>query len=74
LRLLRDIANDPQTTVISAEHNWFDQGVALYSVRLDKQWPLTDCISFVIMQSMGITEALTGDSEFVQAGFRKLMD
>jgi predicted nucleic acid-binding protein len=73
VRLLQSLANDPQTTVIPAEQKWFDRGVALFGARLDKKWSLTDCISFVAMQEMGLTEALTGDGDFVQAGFRKLM-
>jgi predicted nucleic acid-binding protein len=73
VQLLRDIASDPLTTVVPAEQKWFDQGAALYAARLDKKWSLTDCISFVVMQAMGLTDALTGDGDFVQAGFRKLM-
>jgi predicted nucleic acid-binding protein len=73
LNLLKDIANDALTTVVPAEQKWFDRGVALYAARPDKKWPLTDCISFTVMQDFGLTEALTADSEFVQAGFRILM-
>jgi hypothetical protein len=35
---------------------------------------LTDCISFVVMKDAGMTEALTGDHHFAQAGFRALLD
>ncbi|MFL5244516.1 MAG: type II toxin-antitoxin system VapC family toxin [Gemmataceae bacterium] len=71
--LMQDIANDPQTSVIPAEQKWFERGFALFAKRLDKKWSLTDCISFVVMQDRGLTDALTGDGDFVQAGFRKLM-
>ena len=30
---------------------------------------MTDCISFIVMGDEGITEALTTDSHFEQAGF-----
>jgi uncharacterized protein len=45
----------------------------LYSERDDKQWSLTDCISFVVMQENGLTAALTSDKHFIQAGFRALL-
>ena len=32
-----------------------------------------DCISFVVMQDEGLTEALTGDGHFEQAGFKALL-
>jgi len=45
----------------------------MYQRRPDKNWSLTDCISFVVMQDHGITEALTGDHHFEQAGFVALL-
>jgi len=45
----------------------------LYQNRPDKNWSLTDCISFVVMQEHGITEALTADRHFEQAGFVPLL-
>jgi hypothetical protein len=34
---------------------------------------MTDCISFVVMNEAGLTEALTADHHFEQAGFTILM-
>jgi uncharacterized protein len=48
-------------------------GFRLFASRPDKEWSLTDCISFVVMQRDGITEALTGDKHFEQAGFVALL-
>ena len=73
VRLLDALANDAETTVVPAEQKWFDLGAALYAARPDKKWSLTDCISFILMQEMGLAEALTGDGDFIQAGFRILM-
>jgi len=41
----------------------------LYKRRANMSWSLTDCTSFVIMEQMGISEALTPDRHFEQAGF-----
>ena len=51
----------------------FAQAFALYRTRADKEWGLTDCVSFVVMQERGITDALTFDKHFVQAGFQALL-
>lgn len=59
--------------VIPADRAQFDAGLRFYSERSDKEWSLTDCISFVIMQERNMTEALTGDHHFEQAGFRVLL-
>lgn len=45
----------------------------LYTQRPDKDWSLTDCISFVVMKQHGLTEALTADRHFEQAGFKALL-
>jgi predicted nucleic acid-binding protein len=68
-----DWRDDDQLTVVNASHDWFERGLDLYCRRPDKEWSLTDCISFVVMQEHGVTEALTGDRHFVQAGFSVLL-
>jgi predicted nucleic acid-binding protein len=51
----------------------FDKGFALYRGHADKQWGLVDCISFMEMRERGMTDALTFDQHFTQAGFSALM-
>jgi len=51
----------------------FQRGLKLYDERPDKEWSLTDCISFVVMKDEGISDALTGDQHFEQAGFIPLL-
>jgi hypothetical protein len=50
-----------------------DSALELYHARPDKSWSLTDCLSFVVMERRQLTEALTTDRHFEQAGFRALM-
>ena len=45
----------------------------LFENRLDKEWSLVDCASFVVMQQRGLTDALTTDHHFEQAGFIQLL-
>jgi predicted nucleic acid-binding protein len=59
--------------IVETSGKLFRTGVAFYSRRPDKDWSLTDCISFVVMRDRGITEALTGDHHFEQAGFKALL-
>lgn len=70
---IEDLQNDPDIEVVSVSSELFDRATHLYSSRMDKEWGLTDCISFVVMQDMGITDALTTDYHFRQAGFRALL-
>jgi predicted nucleic acid-binding protein len=70
MKLLRD---NPLIRVVEPSAELFAAGVAFYAERPDKDWPLTDCISFVVMEREGIREALTGDRHFEQAGFVALL-
>jgi predicted nucleic acid-binding protein len=45
----------------------------LLKQRLDKNWSLVDATSFIIMQQLEITNALTSDHHFDQAGFVRLL-
>jgi len=49
------------------------RGLALYRARTDKDWGLTDSVSFVLMKQEGISEALTADVHFRQAGFAAIL-
>jgi len=55
--------------VIETGGRLFEKGLEFYEKHSDKTWSLVDCISFVVMQENGITEALTFDGDFTQAGF-----
>lgn len=50
-----------------------ERGLELFRERKDKEWSLTDCISFVLMKRRGILQALTADHHFEQAGFVRLL-
>ena len=73
LRILDDLHADPTCTVVALGHALHEQGIELYRARPDKDWSLTDCISFLVMEQRGLTDALTADHHFEQAGFRILL-
>jgi predicted nucleic acid-binding protein len=44
----------------------------MLSKRSDKMWSLTDCLSFLTMETLGIHRAFAFDSDFREAGFELL--
>lgn len=62
-----------KTTIVWPSRYQFDSGVELFRNRPDKEWSLTDCISFQTMVKRNIREAITGDHHFEQAGFIALL-
>ena len=71
--LHRSFVNHPRVKIILADTHLFRRGVDFFEQRQDKEWSLTDCISFLVMRDEGITQALTGDRHFEQAGFNALL-
>jgi uncharacterized protein len=71
---VRFIATQPNKfRIVEVDDILYNRGLDLYESRPDKDWGLTDCISFIVMRENGLTDALTSDQHFVQAGFRALM-
>jgi len=58
--------------LVHVDEELFDEAWALFQKHKDKKYSLTDCVSFQLMKRLAITEALTFDKHFVQAGFVKL--
>jgi predicted nucleic acid-binding protein len=67
------LKTNPITTIIPCDSIWFQRGLDRFASRLDKEWSLTDCISFVVIEENGLTEVLTEDHHFEQAGFTILL-
>jgi predicted nucleic acid-binding protein len=64
---------DPAVTIVPSSTSLIIGGLDLYARRPDKDWSLTDCISFAVMEHRGLIEALTADHRFEQAGFIALL-
>src|SRR5258708_5893066 len=70
--LSRALIRHPRVKITPADTRLFQRGVDFFEQRPDKEWSLTDCLSFVVMRDEGITQALTGDKHFEQPGFTPL--
>src|SRR5262245_36390036 len=68
IQLMSDIRHDPGVVVITIDSTIESNGWTLWESRPDKDWTLTDCMSFQVMHQHGFQEAITGDHHFEQAG------
>lgn len=73
VKLIDGLRSVPNLKIIEANSALLSEGWHLYCSRLDKDWSLTDCISFAVMQEEQINQAFTSDHHFEQAGFIKLL-
>ena len=79
--LSRELALSFMTEVLGnrlVEKYWVDEGLhrsalALLRSRADKDYSLSDAVSFVLMRKLGTREALTTDRHFEQEGFVRLL-
>jgi uncharacterized protein len=67
---LKAVRADPLFDVVGYLPTVYEAGFNLFAARPDKAWSLTDCISFGVMTQRGLSDALTADHHFEQAGFR----
>lgn len=71
-QVIDDFLGAENVELIALTSDLFQKGFALYKKYQDKDWGLVDCISFVIMWDYQITDVLTFDRHFAQAGFHLL--
>jgi predicted nucleic acid-binding protein len=69
---MQAIRADTSIDIVYIDQSIDREAWELLEVRLDKEWSLVDASSFVIMKRFGITQALTTDHHFTQAGFIRL--
>lgn len=72
-RVIAALQASPLLEITSASRELFMAALEMYRSRPDKDWGLTDCASFIVMGERGLSEALTTDDHFRQAGFRALL-
>jgi predicted nucleic acid-binding protein len=72
-QILAALETDPLVEIAPLSEPLYERGWALYRQRPDREWSLTDCISFAVMEERRLRDALTADEHFEQAGFRALL-
>jgi uncharacterized protein len=70
---LRGLQADTRFDFVPASAAAIESGLRMYEQHQDKHWSLTDCISFQVMRQERISQALTADHHFEQAGFEILL-
>ena len=71
---VKSLGSNPNVEIVPQTSLLFQSAVKRYASRLDKEWGATDCASFLLMEEKGLSEALTADHHFRQAGFTILME
>jgi uncharacterized protein len=71
--LLQHVRSAGGYEVVPASAELFEAGLRLHAERRDKDWSLTDCLSFHVMKERGLFRALAYDHHFEQAGFEALL-
>lgn len=70
---IRNCYKSPNSRVVSVTSDLFARALTMYQKYTDKEWGMTDCISFTVMNDANLRLAVTADHHFVQAGFQILM-
>jgi uncharacterized protein len=71
--LIDELRTLPNVVAVHSNNELFENALKLYRERTDKEWSLTDCYSFIVMEENEIKLAFTSDKHFEQAGFIKLL-
>jgi hypothetical protein len=73
LALVAGMRSSPRVRIVPLSSQLLNRAIERMAARPDKDWSLTDCTSFVVMEEEGIQEALTADQHFDQASFTSLL-
>jgi predicted nucleic acid-binding protein len=73
IAFIETLKSSPYIEVIHIDRSLDQESWELLANRQDKVWSLVDCSSFTVMRQRNISEALTTDHNFEQAGFSRLL-
>ena|ERR1017187_9675829 len=67
---VKTLEKDARIRIVPLSIELYRRGFERFVRYADKDRSLTDCTSFLIMEDMGLVNALTFDRHFAQAGFQ----
>ena len=73
IKLMDGLRADPNVEIVPIDSRLFEAAYRLFRERPDKEWSLTDCMSFIIMQERHIFQSLAADEHFKQTGLIPLL-
>lgn len=73
MRLLEIVDRSEAFRLLWIGEERFARAKAFFCKHADHGYSFTDCTSFIVMQELGISDALTTDRHFEEAGFRPLL-
>lgn len=73
IKAIETVKSASWVKVVHIDRSLDEEAWTLLKERQDKKWSLVDCASFVVMRNRNITEALTTDLHFEQAGFLRML-
>ena len=73
VRTYESLHSDPHVSILPLTAELLSRAWGLFADRSDKEWSVTDCLSFIVMTDLRTIDALTTDIHYQQAGFRALL-
>lgn len=72
-RFLSSVESTTTVSICEVDASLYARALILFQQHVDKEWSLVDCLSFIVMRDESLSEALTADAHFEQAGFKALL-
>jgi predicted nucleic acid-binding protein len=69
IEFIDKLKKSPHVQIVKITDEIYNNAWTLYQQRMDKDWGITDCISFEVMQMFNIRKAFSSDKHFEQAGY-----
>ena len=73
VRLINMLRSNSDVKIVPVTTELLNKALDLFASRDDKEWGVTDCISFVVMRQLKRTRVLTLNHHFTQAGFELIL-